>query len=122
MASEIKGEVVLAETSVTMGITGGPNDWDLWLCLRGTHNRVCFDLNRAIKIPPFGDYTTFFNGTVTAISRPNFTYSPGEHWEIKGKVCKGNLNTNFTYEATYNIQTRKGSITFSYKYPKYKET
>ena len=113
--SPTKTEVlVLLGDRESVGIAGGPNDWDLWLCFRGTLREVTFFVDRPIRFPQFheNDASTFFNGDIDTLSnRADRLYSYEKKWHIEGKTTK--WMTGYYFVMEYDPQTRKGSVTFS---------
>lgn len=102
-------EVLKLEDGSQVEIVGGPNDWDLWLCLRGTHRQVTFDTAQPIQYS-FADATTFFYGPIMLIRNEKMHFYSAL-WYIEGKTGKG-PKYEFTFSANYNTATRKGSATF----------
>lgn len=92
----------------------GPDCEVLCLCLRKIIPSVSFFLDRAITIPPFVDPTTFFSGKITSITTeadPGFSGTDC-YWLLRGRVLKGNIMTDFYFEASHNIETGKGRVFF----------
>jgi hypothetical protein len=105
-------EFKLGSSDEALKITEGPNDWDLWLCLRKTKFQVTFLLDRAITIPPYIDPNTFFNGVVTLMEIAGDEIGQTVCWTLEGWVYKGNMRTNFVFKASYNTETKQGHIIF----------
>ena len=101
-----------SSVGASVGITGGPNDWDLWLCLRGNYITVTFYVDQPIRVLTC-DSTTFFRGAITLMERKKGEYSDGRsEWHIEGSVYKGYMRSGVSFRATYNIESRKGTVEF----------
>lgn len=96
----------------TLGITNGPNEWDLWLCLRGTHAAVSFGLDRETTFPNLhpNNRRSFLEAKITGISR-----DPGS---FVGKfILTGYTScyrgSRYFFEMDYNAGSpRGGSVRF----------
>ncbi len=92
-----------------ISVVNGPNDWDLWLCMRGTIREVSFDVDRPISIPPFTDPSTAFSGRIMSISLAK-KYSYEKVWNIEGEVWKGIHGLFFSMN--YDSNSRRGFAKF----------
>lgn len=90
-------------------ITGGPNDWDLWLCLRGTHREVSFFVDEQLVTCSGRNPKTFFSGTIEGIKmkKDGLKYVG---WELNGNIRE--YGVGFKFDAVYNSTTRKGIVKF----------
>lgn len=88
--------------------TGGPNDWDMWLCLRGTIDEVLFYTDRFVRFPPFRDTAKFFSGWITLLRKSNGIKGI---WYIEGIAKKGLHRVSF--QGTYNSNNREGVFEFT---------
>jgi|GEM_PF-5329600 hypothetical protein len=111
MASE--NEYVIGETEEELTVKGGPNDWDMWLCLRGTYRDVTFYTGSVpVRIPPFTDSATFFSIRVRVMGALDGVLYPrtAEEYRIEGFGNKG--GHFFVATGTFNVQSRHGKFTF----------
>lgn len=85
-------------------ITSGPNDWDMWLCLRKTYKEVSFYVNEAIVTYEGRTPKTFFSGTVTSLKKSE------KIWIVDGLVSE--FGVSCAFHAEYSPDTRKGKVRF----------
>ena len=98
----------LGKSQGSIAVVGGPNDWDLWLCLRGTKPEVSFYTGaRPVCIPPFTDAATFFAGRIHLLSRVALS---DDAWDVEGLLRKG--PSKVLFKGRYNTQTRIGEFEF----------
>lgn len=93
-------------------ITNGPNDWDLWLCLRETKKEVNFYIDQPIKIQHKSG-AAFFTGKITFLKLNQDTRPGAQEWCIEGNINKAYTDL-LTFRATYDSVLRKGSVCFFY--------
>ena len=112
MAQKEAGTFDLGSSTGSVEITGGPNDWDMWLCLRGTTHEVCFHTgDRPIRFVQFaGGGATFFSAKISSMEAEPFSRARGDIWTIKGRVVKGNYS--YYFSMVYDSQYRKGKVEF----------
>lgn len=108
MALKTKDFPVLGEDIKSLEITNGPNDWDLWLCLRRTIRTVTFYTgNMAFLVPTAGDPKTWLEVKITSISEHEPTFNFKEEWELKGETR--NCGYVIPFKAIYDSKTREGT-------------
>ncbi len=91
-----------------VGIIGGPNDWDMWLCLRGTTREVCFYTDQPVRVLPAGNAKTFFAAKITSMKRAGEKF--GSEWLVEGRIKE--YESSYSFAMFFNINTRKGKVTF----------
>lgn len=102
------GEVLQLRDGLEFEIVDGPNDWNLWLCFRGTIKEVSFITKEHFSVPPFTDPRQFIDGRICLLDNEPPRY-PASPWKLRGLGYKG--DTKFVFEASYDPQTRKGRLT-----------
>lgn len=97
---------VLGEELKEFKITGGPSDWDLWLCQRGTNSQVTFYSDTLFMTPGKGDPREFLSVKIITM-KASTHIGLVKDWIIKGRVSEYKL-CDHDFEAYYNTETRKG--------------
>jgi len=108
MASKKNNTFLLGAKPETLIVTGGPNDWDMWLCLRGTKSEVSFYTERPVQFPGFSDCATFFAGRIETLEKER--WMPDEMWYVEGVTRKGSVSIDF--KGKYDVSTRRGEFRF----------
>jgi len=94
-----------------VGITDGPNDWDLFLCLRGTVSEVNFFIDQPIRFA-YKNSNTFFDAHITAIWLESDDYfSSRNKLIVEGRINRGGRSIKF--RMSYDTKTRKGQVIFN---------
>jgi len=107
MASKKNSAFLLGGELEKLVVTGGPNDWDLWLCLRGTLKEVSFYTDRPVQFPGFSDCATFFSGKIQMLVNEGVCR---DIWHVEGIARKGSVTLRF--KGKYISSTRHGEFTF----------
>lgn len=94
----------------TIGITGGPSDLDLWLCLRGTIGHVTFFLDRNTTYPQFHENNrrSFLPARIFSMKYP--TGDPRSDMRLTGYTFSGNYR--YFFKMSYGTRDRKGLVWF----------
>lgn len=94
----------MALNKCEMRVNGGPNDWDLWLCLRGTIPQVTFRF-LPIKVPWRSGIVTAAAAVITQLRKSN---GVRDVWYLESEVLTDDPKSRLTLRGTYNSDTRAG--------------
>ncbi len=106
MALEKNKFPLLGDDLKEFKITGGPNDWDLWLCLRETIHEVTFYTDKTFLTPGKGDPRTFIPVKILSLARGRI------EWVITGWILGAKLYDTI-FKANYSSETRKGTASLT---------
>lgn len=106
---------VFGSGPATIGITDGPNDWDIWLCFRGTKDEVTFFLDRETSYPQFhpNNRRGFLPVRIQSIAKP--ATAERDHFQRNLLELTGytfSYANRYSFKMTYDTDTRKGNVVF----------
>jgi len=109
-----------SEKLTTVRVKDGPNDWEMWLCLRCTTKCVEFHTEERANFMPLKGKTDYLWVVITRLEKSNRVE---DVWYVKGEVCDSNgnvyntvrvggISVPFEFWGTYNSCIRKGIFGF----------
>ena len=100
----------LGQEKGAVGITGGPDAWDMWLCMRSVGPEVVFYVDQPLRIVA-RDSSTFFTATVSSMGLvSDEPLSDTTKLVIHGRTSK--LGSRFPFRMTYDTHKKTGDVEF----------
>ncbi|MDO8537035.1 MAG: hypothetical protein Q7R94_02205 [bacterium] len=109
---------VAVREDIGVAITDGPNDWDMWLCLRGTIPMVSFYVDQPIQNLALCGNAAFLAAGILSLRRQQPRHDDGDApsdliWEVTGSFGKSESGKSvrvYGFTARYNSTRRKGQV------------